>query len=250
MPDLSPEIIDVDLIEVAERHRAADPDAVTRIAESIERIGLHTPLTVLSSNDGEHLELVTGLHRLEAVKSLGWPSVPCFVIEDDRLEAEMWEISENLHRSELTALQRDEHIARWLELERAVQSAQVVQNESKREDGRGHRPEGGRSAASREIGVNRENARRAEKVASLSDEAKAEAVKIGLDNNRSALLDAAKETTIAGQVNALQRRYHAKIADHPLNDDEAVERQVATLMSAWNKAGAEARERFMDMIGA
>lgn len=249
MADLSPERIDVDLISVPDRHREVDHDAVKRIAESIEKIGLHTPLTVLSVNDGERLDLVTGAHRLEAVRSLGWPSVPCFVIEGDQLEAEMWEISENLHRSELTALQRDEHIARWLELEKAIQSAQLAQNESKRADGRGHRHEGGLSKAARDIGVNRDAARRAEKVAGLSSEAKDAARSVGLDNNRSALLEAARELTPEAQVSAIQRRYQAKLADHPLNDDEAVERQVATLMSAWNRAGTDARERFLEMIG-
>lgn len=243
MSDLSPERIDIELISVPSRHREVDQDAVKRIAESIERIGLHTPLTVLSVNEGERLDLVTGAHRLEAVRSLGWPSVPCFVIEGDQLEAEMWEISENLHRSELTALQRDEHIARWLELEKALISGQIVPK-----IGRG-RPQAPISEASEKIGVHLKAARRAEKVASLSDEAKEAARSVGLDNNRSALLEAAKELTPEAQVSAIQRRYQAKIADHPLNDDEAIERQVAYLMTAWNKAGTDARERFLELIG-
>lgn len=241
MPDLSPERIDIDLISVPSRHREVDQDAVKRIAESIERIGLHTPLTVLSVNEGERLDLVTGAHRLEAVRSLGWPSVPCFVIEGDQLEAEMWEISENLHRSELTALQRDEHIARWLELA----SAQIVASCDSSKPG----PKGTGREAAKKIGVDKDAAYRAEKVASLSDEAKEAARSVGLDNNRSALLEAAKELTPEAQVSAIQRRYQAKIADHPLNDDEAIERQVAYLMTAWNKAGSDARERFLELIG-
>jgi hypothetical protein len=50
------------------------------------------------------------------------------------------EITENLHRADLTALERDEHIAERLRLkERELQSSQVATNESKRSDGKGHR---------------------------------------------------------------------------------------------------------------
>jgi hypothetical protein len=54
------------------------------------------------------------------------------------------------------------------------QSDQLGQIESKREDGKGHRQKGGESAASEELGISRTKARRAKKIASISDEAKAE----------------------------------------------------------------------------
>lgn len=50
-------------------------------------------------------------------------------------EARMWEIAENLHRADLTVLERDEHIAEWVRLS-DVQSSQAATIESKREDGR------------------------------------------------------------------------------------------------------------------
>src|SRR5262245_3758050 len=101
----------------------------------------------------------------------------------------MCEISENLHRKELTVLERSEQTAEWIRLaeERGQEvSGQVVQKPQ------GGRPEGGLSAASREIGVNRKAAERSEKINSLSPEAKAAAVELGLDDNQSALLEAAK----------------------------------------------------------
>ncbi len=39
-----------------------------------------------------------------------------------------------------------------------------------------------------------------------------------------------------------------KLADAPLNEFESVEKQVAALMSAWNKAGPEARDKFISLI--
>lgn len=243
MEAIAPEAIDVELITIPANRRAINQDAVDRLKTSIEAIGLHTPLTVLSVNDGERLDLVTGAHRLHAVKALGWPFVPCFVIEDDLVEAQMWEIAENLHRAELTALERDEQIAKWVELAEAKLS-QVATVSDK--GGRGR--EGGTRAASRELGISKDNAHRATKVASLSAEAKEYARESGMEKNRSALLEAAREETPEGQLTALQRRVRAKLADEPLNDIEAKETQLRALMAAWNKAGKEAREEFLDRI--
>jgi len=91
----------------------------------------------------------------------------------------MWEISENLHRADLTQLERDEQVARWIELQKLRQVDEVSIG------GRGKK--GGTSAASKEIGVSEPDARRAVKVASLSTEAKEAAKEVGLDDNRSAL---------------------------------------------------------------
>lgn len=76
------------------------------------------------------------------------------------------EIAENLYRAELTALERGTQVARWIELNAdrvSVLSAPKPQ---------GGRPEGGISAAARELGIESTDAKRAAKVASLSDEAK------------------------------------------------------------------------------
>jgi len=101
----------------------------------------------------------------------------------------LWEISENLHRAELTALERDKLVAEWVELT-GDQSEQSVPIESKREDGKGHRPESGVRLAARRLPVEgktddakRMNVVRALKVASLSPEAQDEAVEaVGLNH--------------------------------------------------------------------
>lgn len=75
-------------------------------------------------------------------------------------------------------------IARWIELEkqwrdeREKVSPQVVAKPD------GGRPESGTRAAARELGINREDARRAEQVASLSDEAKEAAREVGTQHRR------------------------------------------------------------------
>lgn len=116
MKPATPENIDLELITVAEGRRPVDADAVARLAKSIGEIGLRTPITVLSVNEGERLDLVAGAHRFAAVKSLAWQTVPCFVIEGDALDAEMWEIAENLLRVDLSKEQRDRQIRRYADL--------------------------------------------------------------------------------------------------------------------------------------
>ena len=123
-------------------------------------------------------------------------------------DARMWEIAENLHRAELTALERNEHIAEWVRLcERRQKevSAQIAQKP-------GGRPEGGISAASRELGIDRTEASRAVKVAeNLAPEAKAEARALGLDDNQSALLRAADKPDADSQITALRKHNVDKV---------------------------------------
>ena len=98
------------------------------------------------------------------------------------VEARLWEISENLHRAELSALERAEQVNEWLKLteskpkELSNQVGSKVANDGTRRA----RPEGGKRAGAREIGVNREAADRAGKIAAISPEAKEAAREAGL----------------------------------------------------------------------
>jgi hypothetical protein len=227
-------------IEVGARHRAPDPATVSAIAESMKLIGQLQPITVYEKDGVAHL--IAGLHRVLAASSIGMDEIEAVFVTGDDIDQELREISENLHRSELTALERDGHVARWIELTEArTVSPQVVAKPH------GGRPEGGVRAAAKGIGVNREDARRAVKVASLTDEAKAAAVEAGLDNNRTALLEAAKSDPAeqANTMRAIAARKASPLAADPLNDLEAIEKQVAALMSAWNKACSQSREEFL-----
>jgi ParB-like chromosome segregation protein Spo0J len=191
----------LDAISVGVRHRPVNDDAVDRLVESISRIGLLTPITVHTPDDGRTVWLVAGHHRLAAMKRLGWEMVDVFVFYGDDIEIELREIAENLHREDLTVLERSDHTARWIELKDVkTVSGQVAPKPN------GGRPEGGLSAATRELGVERTEARRAIKVASLSDDAKAAAVEHGLDDNQSALLAAARESDPDKQVAKIAER--------------------------------------------
>ena len=101
-------------IIVGDRLRALDRDSVERLKESISRIGLKTPISVRSSEQG--WRLVSGRHRLEACSELGMDEIPIAAETGSGLDARLWEIAENLHPAELTALERAEHISQWIRL--------------------------------------------------------------------------------------------------------------------------------------
>lgn len=77
------------------------------LADSIREVGLLQPIVV-----GRDMVLVAGLHRLRACESLGWKEIEATVCDLEGLRAELAEIDENLCRSELTVLQRGEHLAK------------------------------------------------------------------------------------------------------------------------------------------
>ncbi len=138
----------------------------------------------------------------------------------------MWEIAENLHRAELTKLQRAEQIEEWRKL-----SVQLVQSK--------HPADHGVSAAAETLGVSRADVKRAEAIAGISEDAKDAAQDAGIDDNQSALLKVAAEPP---------ERQVAKVRELvlPKTDQDVIEQQYTALMSAWNRACPEARQRFRE----
>lgn len=127
--------------------------------------------------------LVAGKHRLEAARLLGWKTIQAYVINPSptaERTCRLWYLSENLHRSDLTVLERQEMEAEWLDLMTQVEAEQVSvpreQKLRKRGTGQGAgggRPKGGTSESARAVGIDRVEAIRAKKVGAASPEAKA-----------------------------------------------------------------------------
>lgn len=105
----------VDSVIVGTRHRALDETKVDALAESMKAIGLQQPISVYSVDEYD-VQLIAGLHRLEAAKRLGWEQVDASFVKLSPARREMWEIAENLFRVDLTKEQRDDHIRRYAEL--------------------------------------------------------------------------------------------------------------------------------------
>jgi ParB family transcriptional regulator, chromosome partitioning protein len=209
--------IRIDKIRVVGRRRTIDPEKARVLAESMAKIGLQSPITV-KPNFGPPV-LVAGLHRLEAAKLLGWTHIAANFFEGSKSAARLWEISENLHRSDLTVLERSELLAEWVRL---------ISEEEGEGAQRGRQPhDRGVSKSARNLGFTRDAIRRASAIAGISGDAKREAKEAKLDDKQSALLDIAKKPPEA-QVERVR-----EIANKRRNPDP----DLATLKQEWADQG-------------
>lgn len=238
--ELKPLQISVQSIETGGRMRPLSPKGIARIKESISKIGLQTPITVRQNLETGIYHLISGMHRLKAAQELGMEFIEAFITEWDEIKARKWEIAENLHRADLTKLQRDRQIAEWIRLTgEELQSAQVAPNETKRADGRGHRRKGGINAAASELGIERTEAQRAVKVDKITAEAEQAIIEAGLDNNHSALL------AVAAVEPELQCAKVIELSEHR-DKEYTIEDAHTALRAIVRKLSPADRARFQD----
>ena len=103
--------MDINLITVKQGRRVVDDAKVRELAQSMSEIGLINPITVTQGK-----VLITGAHRLEAAKLLGWTDIQATEVELDELLEQLHEIDENLKRNELHYIDRGNAIKRRDEL--------------------------------------------------------------------------------------------------------------------------------------
>lgn len=251
-----------DLIDIRTDARAIDGATVTGLAESIAEIGLINPIRVRAH--GDRWEVIAGVHRLMACRQLGLAEIECAIVTDDDLHAELAMIDENLCRAELSPVDRAQQTARrkaiYLELypETAAGSAGAGArwNATDNLSTASFAAETAKATGKDERTVRRD-AERGEKVIP-------EVMELirGTKLDTGTYLDKLKGQTPNEQFRAAKRdlaflkqqmrggisRRVVKVADEPLTDEEAAEKQYATLVSAWNKAGETARQRFRELI--
>lgn len=98
--------------------RKIDDAAVRGLVESIREIGIINPLRVRPARryvdgvEADAYEVTAGGHRLRAARKIGLDAVPCIVVHDDDLTAELAMIDENLMRAELSPADRAKGTAR------------------------------------------------------------------------------------------------------------------------------------------
>ena len=107
--------------------------------------------------------------------------------------------------------------------------------------GRGKK--GGIREAARQLGLSEADVRRAIKVASLSPEAVQAAYRLGLADNRAALLRAADETTPEDQVRVLELLSARKKVRQP----DAVS-QAQYILERWNNSTAQVQDRVYEAL--
>lgn len=197
-------MIPIDAVRIGRGRRRADQTKVKALADSIRSIGLRSPITVLPADEEGRYPLVAGGNRLEACRLLGHSEIAAEV-ETDPLTAQLWEISENLHRADLTAAQRTTLMGRWSKLLKR-HGKEVISGQLGRKIPRG-RPEGVAREVATRAGISERSVRRYINVADhLSKTAQREAERLGLANNLRALSSAADyRGNAAAQVADLQR---------------------------------------------
>ena len=238
-------------IRVLGQHRPLDKDKVRALADSIKAIGLRTPPTVRPSKKGPIL--VTGQHRLEAAKLLGWKKIECSVMRGDKIERQLWRIAENLHRANLTKLQRAEYIKKWDELiKKRAKGAQVVQPGGRQPHNKGV------SKTAKQLGLSRVAVSRSKKIAGISPKAKTAVKAAGLSNNQSVLMKVAKERTPWRQVTKVHELANSKKAPRRRSLPPREGKQLKALKKAyararkfkkaWTRATAAVRQRFVKSV--
>lgn len=107
--------VPINRVEVGHLCRPVSDAQVADLMDSIGRLGLLQPLVVTAAG-----KLVAERHRLEAVRRLGWASVPVVVADLSEVEARLAAVDENLVRLDLTRLERFERVVRRAELVAAL----------------------------------------------------------------------------------------------------------------------------------
>lgn len=260
--------IDIALIDEAGRLRKLSEAQVVAIMDSVADIGLLNPITVHATKvfrgascvDG--YGLIAGAHRLEAFRRLGLVEIPAHVVDLGELERQIAECDENLCGTKLTPSEKA------MFTKRRKSAYEALHPETRHEVFKGNQH------ASRQIGdkqpadrftsdtasktgeserVVQRNAERGERIS-----AKALELVHGTDLDKGVYLDKLKAVPVGEQVRQvkadLEQRKASNInrrvkrADAPLDDEDACEKQLAALMNAWNRAGREARQRFLETI--
>lgn len=99
---------------------------VPGLVESIREIGIINPLRVRpvtvyeNGRAGEGWEITAGCHRYEAASRLNLTEIPCIIVQDDDLRAELAMIDENLCRAELSPAEAALQTARRKEIYEAL----------------------------------------------------------------------------------------------------------------------------------
>lgn len=139
--------IPVSSIHVGERQRPIDQEHAEAIAASMAERGLINPITVRRTPNAQKgatpYTLVAGGHRLTGAKINEWTEIDAMVVTADAGQAVLIEISENLIRNDLSALNRALFVAKYREtweevygpIQRGGARAVSVPNGANRHDG-------------------------------------------------------------------------------------------------------------------
>lgn len=254
----------IDQIDMRPDARAIDDATVASLAESIGNVGLINPIRVRSV--AGRWEVIAGAHRLAACKMLGLVEIESIIVDDDDLRAELAMIDENLCRAELSPADRAKQTARrkaiYLELHPETGHGANLEGSGVANFASPEMPSFAKATATAtgqsERKVQLDAQRGQAIVPAVLDFISGTPLDTGVYLDKLRKARSADQMTMAKRDLAIARQQErgkgglarriVKVADEPLTDDEAAEKQYAALVSAWNKAGEVARQRFRELI--
>ncbi|MFD1792110.1 ParB/RepB/Spo0J family partition protein [Ochrobactrum teleogrylli] len=248
----------VDIV-VGDRLRQVEEDHAQAIALSIAEHGLLNPITVRFTPNakGGKYTLIAGAHRLRAVVINGDEEIDVLVVEADKTEAALQEVTENLFRNELSVIDRAIFVQKYRELW-----------EEKHGEIKGGRPKqdqldpiisGGFSAhVADRMGVSVPSIKRLNLIAqNIHPDLRAAIRGTDIADNQSELLKLAKldpamqrRTAIAFREEGDLKRALSLIGDTlPPSAVNKQEKIFSDMVDLWSRANTETKARFQQHIG-
>lgn len=257
--------IETALIQATGRIRDADAKKVAAIAESIKEVGLLNPITVFrrdiirAGQDVAGFGLIAGMHRLNAVQSLGWAEVDAVVLDLNEQQRVIAECDENLCVSELspsdralfTAKRKEAYIALHPETALGTNQHSRVRQLGEGSDTARFTAETAAATGKSERVVQRD-AGRGENI-----DPTALAMVRGTHLDKGTFLDMLAKAPEADQVKIVRNHLARKTTATPSkarekvdvkSDAEVVADEVADMVRRWNKLSPESRAMFLSEI--
>jgi len=246
-------------IHIGERARPVDEDHALAIAASMAERGLINPITVRSTpatNKGKTpYTLVAGGHRHRGAELNQWSEIDALVVEADAAEAQLIELSENLFRNELSALDRGLFVVKFREIfeEKHGKIQRGGDQKSKDHDGPSIFAPGKQLSerVQERLGIGLTTYKRATQIGLKLHPALRQAVRgTEAENDQKLLLKLAsmpdsEQAAIAGAMKVEPNVYNAISIMKPeppkVDPDKAA---LARLISAWDGASPEVRAQF------
>ena len=242
------------------RLRSVDTGTVQQLVESVSTIGLQSPISVrLNPDDTGTCILVTGAHRLEAIRALEWPSIDTLLIDGSEQQIRLIEVSENLIRKELTRLGRARSLREYKHLCIAVGTAATRGGDQRPADESGDQATPSWAKDTGEIlGLAPRTIDRAVRIAEGIPDPLAEALEKTPIANREGDLFLLSQMPADKQDDVLHRLQEAQSPPKTLKEvlppgdpsPPGAEAQVQRLDRAWESTDPEPREQFIASLTA
>ncbi|MCA2408448.1 ParB N-terminal domain-containing protein [Rhizobium leguminosarum] len=258
--------IPISEIVIPERLRAVEEEHALAIAQSIVEHGLINPVTVRATPNakGGKYTLVAGAHRIRAVEINDDVEIDAMIVEGDKAEAQLVEITENLFRNDLSVMDRAIFVQTYRDVwEKAHGKIGVGRpgNRANLSQLFADEAEAGSFSVhvADRMGLSRGAVERLNKIAqNLHPDVRSAVRGTPIADNQSALLKIAKmepqkqrQTAVAFRAEPDLKKALALVEPAPSLSKKQVEQAtlLSRLVTAWEDASEETRTQFLEHIG-